>query len=119
MDRIPHRRAHPRLCLGIAAELIGLSGTQRVILQDLSATGAKVQLQSPKAISKGVLRWLNFEVFGDIAWQQDDWCGLNFDRPLSNGCLFDTRAAAPGLLAIARRNRFRHAEDFVKGRGRV
>lgn len=115
MDRTNHRREHPRLLLGIEAKVIGLDGPQSVILQDISATGAKVQLARAEPLSKGILSWWNYEVFADVVWRDGYWCGLRFERPISNQCLVATRAAAPDLIHDAERNRNSHAEDFVNG----
>lgn len=113
-----HRRHSPRLNLGIDAELIGLNGRQTVTLQDLSATGAKLQLNQPDVISQGFLRWMSLEAFGDVVWQKEDWCGMAFDRPIDPAWLYETRRAAPGLLRDAERASYRYAEDFVRGRTR-
>lgn len=115
MDSQVHRRQFPRLMLGITAEFIGLEGRQRVMLQDLSATGAKIQLMRPDSGPRGILRWLDYEVFAEVKWRRSGWCGLIFDPPISNACLVRTRLAAPGLIAEEKRNRHSHARDFVGG----
>ncbi len=116
MEQALHRRQNPRLMLGIEAEFISLEGREPVTLQDLSATGAKIQVQRGRPTRTGILRWMDVEVLGEIVWRRDDWCGVVFDRPISNACLVRTRTAAPGLLAEAQRNAFSHARDFVNGR---
>lgn len=68
------RREKSRLRLGIEA----LDGTQFVILHDLSATGAKVLLEHDRPISKGILTWLDYEAFGDLAWRRGVTLTLNF-----------------------------------------
>ena len=115
MDRTIHRRAHPRLNLGIEAKFISLDGPETVILQDLSATGAKIQLARDEPLSKGILVWMDYEVFGDILWRDAFLCGISFDRPISNSCLVATRAAAPGLIKDASLSTARYAKDFVSG----
>ena len=119
MEGMQQRREHARLRLGIEAELVGLNGRQAVVLQDLSATGAKVQLRNPARIDRGILSWFHFEVFGEVVWQRNGWCGMAFDRPLSDGCLFETRDAAPGLQAEARLSVARYAQEFVNGQRRL
>lgn len=116
MDESLHRRRNPRLMLGITAEFISLEGRQPVTLQDLSATGAKIQLGGLQPSKRGILRWMEFEVLAEVKWRREGWCGLIFDRPISNACLFQTRINAPGLIAEEQRNRHSHARDFVSGR---
>jgi hypothetical protein len=118
MDRTIHRRQCPRLMLGIDAEIISVEGRQPVVLRDLSETGAKIQLTRKTPMSRGIMRWLRYEVFGEVVWQQDGWCGLLFDRPISPACLFDTRVAAPGLVHDERKEARRYAMAFVAGHQR-
>ena len=115
MDRTTPRRQNSRLLLGIEAEFIGMDGPEAVMLQDLSATGAKLQFAQPHSHRQGFLRWMRYEVFGDIVWIKGAWCGIQFDRPISQACLLDTRSAAPGLIQDAKNSTYRDAEAFVKG----
>lgn len=114
MDRKPRRQA-PRLNLGITAEFVCLEGRQSVVLEDISATGAKFSFARHRPLSKGILRWLGYEVFGEIQWVRDGHCGILFDRPISAACLFATRTAAPGAIIQERANANSHARDFVRG----
>lgn len=116
MDREPHRRRNPRLALGIDAEFICLDGRQPVLLQDISATGARIAFLHRQPTANGFLRWINYEVFGDIKWRGRDECGIVFDRPISNACLLQTRSATPNLLLQQRLDADRHARNFVLGR---
>ncbi|WP_228242367.1 PilZ domain-containing protein [Porphyrobacter sp. GA68] len=115
MQDILHRRAHPRLRLGVEARLIGLDGTQDVILQDLSCTGAKLLLERAEHISQGVLRWMDFEAFGDVTWRKGRWCGIAFDELLPEDVLHATRQAAPALLKQPAERLRRHARTFALG----
>lgn len=101
--------------LGIAAEFYALEGRHAVILQDLSATGARIELKGDRPSAQGFLRWMGYEVFADIRWRRGKWCGMAFDRPISNACLFATRTATPQHLAQDRENAAKHARDFVNG----
>lgn len=112
------RRHHARLRLGIEAGILGFDGPQRVILYDLSETGAKILLQQAWPISKGILAWLDYEAFGDIAWRKGRWCGMRFDKPISEQWLIRTRAASPGMEHAAKEKLLKQAEEFVGGRGR-
>ena len=112
-----HRRAKPRLNLGIEAKFIGFGPPLDILLQDISATGAKLYLNQPEKLKQGFLCWDAYEVFGDIVWQEHEWCGMQFERPVSPECLFATRQAAPTLMKAARNATRDHAADFVAGRG--
>lgn len=118
MDRIEHRRENARLRLGIEAEFISMDGRQAVLLQDLSATGAKVQFPSSHSFAQGILSWMRYEVFCDVMWIDGEWSGMQFEKPISRSCLLETRAAAPRLVQDAANASHRHAEDFVSGRTR-
>ena len=117
MEALPHRREHARLRLGIGAIFIGLDGAQAVVLQDLSQTGAKLLLEHAQPISRGFLRWLDYEVFAEVAWRRGRWCGVQFDALLSKDCLFATRAAAPAAAKASKILLLQHAEEFAQGTG--
>ena len=110
-----HRREHARLRLGIEATFVGLDGTQAVVLQDLSLTGAKVLLEHAQPISQGLLRWMGYEAFCDVAWRKGHWCGVQFDEPVSQECLLATRAAVPALMEAPKERLLQHAREFVQG----
>lgn len=97
------RRANPRLRLHVPATLTTLDGTHKVLLDDLSQTGAQITCPHQERFSKGVLSWLQFEVFADVAWQDGSSCGLRFDEPIAEQCLLETRRRASEMV------------DFKKG----
>lgn len=109
------RRAHARLRLGIPARLVSLDGQQWVTLVDLSQSGAKLLLASPDKVSGGLLRWLEFEAFGDPAWQRGDQLALRFDEPIDPAWLIETRQRAPSELNGDLHTR-RAARDWANGR---
>lgn len=89
------KRVHQRMEVGIAARLQTLDGLQNVRLVDLSQSGAHLILSEPAPLKQAVLSWLDFEVFGDIAWQRGDEAGLRFDGLLPLRILVETRRGAP------------------------
>ena len=114
-DLEAHRRQHPRLRLGIEAQFIALDARRSVILQDLSVTGAQLYLPEAVPLSQGVLQWLGFETFGERAWQDGHWCGLQFDEPLPRPILVATRLAAEQYRVSAERALRDSAARFVRG----
>jgi hypothetical protein len=92
------RREFARLPVGIGAWLETLGGKQPVRLVDLSQGGAHVILTRPGEAGAGVLTWLDFETFGDLAWQDESAIGLTFDTLLPPACLAETRRRAPSVV---------------------
>lgn len=92
------RRAFARLEVGIGARFTTLAGEQAVRLVNLSQKGARLMLSAPEAAGAGVLTWLDFETFGELAWQQGDTIGIAFDELLSPGCMAQTRRRAPSVV---------------------
>lgn len=102
------RRRHARLRLGIPARLETLDGRQNVRLLDLSHGGAQIVMENDAKVREGVLTWMRFDTFCVPAWQEGEYVGLEFDRPLSVECLRATRDFAPEIFLEA-------ARDFVSG----
>lgn len=92
------RRNFARLNVGISARLITLDGAQKVRLIDLSQGGAQVILSQTGNVTAGLLTWLDFEAFGELAWHEDDRLGLKFERLLPLSFLVRTRGQAPSVV---------------------
>jgi hypothetical protein len=92
------RRRFARLEVGIGARFTTLAGDQPVRLVNLSQNGAKLILSAPEDAGAGVLTWLDFETFGDLAWQDEDTIGIVFDKLLRPGILAQTRLRAPTVV---------------------
>jgi len=92
------RRRFARLEVGIGARFTTLAGEQPVRLVNLSQNGARLILSAPDEAGAGVLTWLDFETFGDLAWQEEDTIGIVFDKLLTPGCLAQTRLRAPTVV---------------------
>ena len=84
-----------QLC--IPARLVAFDGNQRIQLDDLSASGARVRLLKPQAVSAGTLKWLGFEAFVQVVWQEGLRCGLGFEAAIPQEWLQETREFARGL----------------------
>lgn len=97
-DGFDPRRAYSRLHIGIDGSLETLEGRQTVRIVDLSQSGAHLVLSEPQLVREGVLRWLNFDTFGVVMWQDEEDVGLQFDRLLSQHFLDETHERAPGLV---------------------
>ncbi len=84
--------------MGISARFNTLDGLQKVRLVDLSQGGAQIILSKLEQPAAGLLTWLNYEAFGEAAWQEGDCLGLKFERLLPLGCLVSTRQKAPSVV---------------------
>ncbi len=89
------QRTHQRMEVGIAARLQTIAGLKNGTLIDLSQSGAHLVLDEPVSGKQAVLFWLDFEVFCDIAWQNEKEVGLQFDGVLPLRILVETRRRAP------------------------
>ena len=86
------RRRDSRLRLSVPGRLITLTGTHKVVLRDISQSGAKLVL--PEEVQQGedgVLEWLEFETFGTIVWKKKDLAGMAFDEAVPTPVLIATR----------------------------
>lgn len=89
------QRTHQRMEVGVAARLQTIDGRKSASLVDLSQSGAHLVLDEPVFGKQAVLFWLDFEVFGDIAWQRGNEVGIQFDGVLPLRILVETRRRAP------------------------
>lgn len=87
-----------RVPLGVPARIIMIGTTLSVVLDDLTIAGARITLAKPCRFQTGVLQWLEYECFADLAWQNGLAVGLRFERPIACQTLVETCRQAPGLL---------------------
>ena len=110
----PHRaprRGKSRLRLGIPAVLLTTDGRGPISLLDLSETGAKILLASEMPVVCGFLRWMHYEAFCIVVWQDGALAGLQFEYPIDRDWVIDTRDWLPEL---AEANELRsYAEEWV------
>jgi hypothetical protein len=86
------RRRHSRLRARLPARLKTLTDTYQGMLFDLSFIGARIAINADlRPGGETLLCWADFEVFANVAWCEDGFCGLEFDEPLSGQVLIATR----------------------------
>lgn len=110
------RRASSRLRVHLPATLITLDGQGPAVLENISATGARVSSQF--MLWQGaccILRLPGLELFADIAWSAHGRLGLIFEHPLSQGQLLTLRNLDPANLADERAASQDWARGFVNG----
>ena len=77
------KRASNRLRLGVAATLSLTSETRPCVLDDISATGARLRID--RQLATGTMALLNFHqlhLYASVVWSRDGECGLRFERRL-------------------------------------
>lgn len=119
-DPQPHancgRRASPRLRLQLPAELVTLDGRDRAVLENVSATGARVLsnlMLRPGACC--ILRLPGLELFADVTWCMHGRLGLIFEQSLSQDQLLALRNLNPTDLSNERAASKDWARAFVNG----
>jgi PilZ domain len=78
------QRGTARLMLGVPGSLVMAHGTVSCLIDDISASGAKIRCDAPLGV--GTLAELRFEErreFGSVAWMRGGRTGLRFDRRLT------------------------------------
>src|SRR5690349_572260 len=91
------RRKLSRLRLSGAGRLISFHGSEGVRLDNLSLTGAHLSRRNSERFSECVLRWLEFEAMGREVWAKGPYCGVKFDKPISEDWLMETRRSMPDV----------------------
>ena len=86
------------------ARLITPDRTFAVVLDDLSARGAKITLPGPHDFVVGGLRWMDFHAFADVRWCQGLSVGLEFATTLDDAVIKQTRRYAPDLVTQLKPN---------------
>ena len=75
------KRGAPRARVQLPALMDALSGTQQVLLENVSETGARVITPlPPKLGAEVILRCGMLDVFAIVAWSRPGCCGLQFDE---------------------------------------
>lgn len=83
-----NRRDDSRLRVELNAKLDLVSGLKSCILNDISRTGARIELPNPpRAGECGVLMIADIKAFGMIVWRSKIGCGLRFDHSLHESAL--------------------------------
>jgi hypothetical protein len=109
------KRDFLRLPLGVLGFIETLNGRQRVEIVDLSQGGAYVVLMDAAKASRYevrdcVLRWMNYEAFGEVKRRDGVHFGIAFDEPLRPGVIKDTRKHA----SLNIRNDFYELKDAAR-----
>ena len=111
-----HRRGASRLRLEADARFYGIGGNRPIVLLDLSQSGAKFRFDHPFHDDAGFLRWLKYETFGEVVWQNQFFVGVQFDEWLPPEWLLLTRQKSEHVNQVKRREAIKAAQEYVMGR---
>lgn len=116
-----HSRTESRLRVALPAVLTTRDGTRRVLLEDLSARGARISGDIPyNTGEEAVLQWSRFEAHGAVWWFGEDDCGLHFFEPVPVEHLLATRDFTGQTRPLDERTVVgRTAAAFASGRLRL
>ncbi|MXO89322.1 PilZ domain-containing protein [Pontixanthobacter aquaemixtae] len=99
------RRHKSRLATLLPGQLTTMFGTENVVLQDISLTGAKLGLSKNRKIEEqlrvgidAVLTWHGHETFGQLVWTAPDSVGIEFEESIGTKALMETRAMQDELM---------------------
>lgn len=115
------RRHCSRLRVRLPARLVTHTETRRVILADLSLTGARLLTQGAlRDGQEAVLEWDRHEAFGAVVWQEGPACGLLFFDPIDEATLMATRGIDDAARLPQDRELVRQiARQWVEGATRL
>lgn len=89
------RRDHARAEVSREVRLHLPSGIRTGYLLDLSRSGSRLELAPPPAVgTPALMRWDEFEAFGEVVWVRGETCGVRFDRLLPEATV-DSTAEKP------------------------
>ena len=89
------RRTVPRTHVPIVATISSSAGEQRAVLIDISRTGARLGGKNlPLAGEQLTLEAGGVHAHGDVVWQDDERCAVQFDTPIAPIEVQELRSAA-------------------------
>ena len=110
------RRHHSRLRLGIPASLTFVDGIYRVVLLDLSQTGARIATaRQPRPGLNGVIESGDLDAFCTVVWSDARYCGVAFELPLPARVMIAMRDFADTFPIMEREAFRRDVRNWVRG----
>ena len=109
------RRAHSRLRTTMTARIETVWAHQPALMCDLGQAGARFEVAHPVSTGPCIVKWLDYEAFGDVIWHRDGQCGVLFDELVPAQWLIDTRDREPSLARNLARETREAARNWVSG----
>ena len=111
------RRHAARTALSLPASMFSVEHSRVVILDDLSASGAR--LSGPDLPAEHESVWIRvgpIDAFGTVVWNEAASCGITFDRPLGDEeADFAKREARSAQLTRLAPEQRQALEDWLSG----
>lgn len=93
------RRRTPRRAIFVAGSAVTIHGSKSVVVENMSASGAKIRGRDLPCAGKQILIWMEgLDVLGSVAWARKDECGVRFDVSLEADTLICLEEQAVGTL---------------------
>ena len=100
-DRAAHcsvqtgKRFAQRARTGLQARLETLDSRRTVLLENISATGARIRLaEPPRPGSDVVIQCGKVDVMARVIWASRDACGIHFDQAASHDDILELKATS-------------------------
>lgn len=91
------RRRFRRVRISSPARVALVSRTSGALLLDISQSGARLQMEElPRVGTYALIRWNEFECFGQVLWTRAKVCGIRFDAPLGRETIVRVRLLQNG-----------------------
>lgn len=114
----PGSRHFNRLRLGAQASLVLTHETRRCLIDDISATGARLRIDRPLAERQGAqLVFHELRLFATVMWCRGAECGLRFETPLEQEDMQGMLWITENRELYERICRTGHAMDWADGIG--
>lgn len=93
------RRRASRRSIFVAGSAVTIQGSKSVVVENLSAGGAKIRGRYLPRKGKQILIWMEgLDVLGSVAWASNDECGVRFDVALEAEALTCLEEQAVGTI---------------------
>ncbi len=93
------RRSAARRPIFVAGSAVTIHGSKSVVVEDLSASGARIRGRDLPPSGKQILIWMEgLDVLGSVAWARTGECGVRFDVSLEPEALTCLEAEAVGTV---------------------
>ena len=111
------KRSSPRARIGLQATLETLESRRSVLLENISATGARIQLADPpRPGSDVIIQCGQIDVMARVTWASRDTCGIHFDDPAKLDDILQLKAESERIARSGYTHaQVRAAEDWQSG----
>jgi PilZ domain len=114
------QRGTARVALGVPGTLVMAHATLRCLIDDISASGAKIRCEAPLGAGTAAeLRFEEWRGFASVAWARGGRAGLRFDRRLTLEDIESFRRIAANPQEWVQTSQSSAAREWSSGIGRL